>query len=377
MDWHRVFKACILLFSVFMFSIQMETSLENLMNPPIVVSEKKLTLSEIEPPMITICPSNQIDEEKLKTFGFDSYFDFLVGEINSSYPTNTSFWDIFNSVLTYEPRTDVEFHIVHEGKTKYKMTDFDKQFYPKFGYCWEITDYVLHKDLQLNILGKVKHALVFLTDKLQKTKPALTLFNHRGVAIELDKTKDLTYFIEIGIKSFSHPQTPDDCKDYTVNEYAKCIDQAFDNFTLDVFECQPPWLTTRHACTDMKWKENSNSMFEILSDFELLFKEIILFDIIEMKNFEAKKKCKRPCKEIRSLIRPGFAQTSQGSISTTLMFDEIVILTKDIVSYDFSNFLLDLGSSVGLWFGMSVLGLTDLGVNVLSLAKKTLKKIRK
>ncbi len=377
MGWLHVFKACILLFSVFMFSFQMETSLENLMNPPIVVSEKKLTLSEIEPPMITICPSNQIDEGKLKTFGFDSYFGFLVGEIKSSYQTNISFWDIFNSVLTYEPKTDVEFQIDHEGKPKYNMTDFVQQFYPKFGYCWEITDYVLHKDLQLKIPGKVNHALVFLTDKLQKTKPALALINHRGVAIELDKTKDLTYFIEIGIKSFSHPQTPDDCKDYTVDEYANCIDTAFDNFTLDVFECQPPWLTTRNACTEMKWKKNSKSMFDILPDFELLLKDIILFDIIEMKNFEAKKKCKRPCTEIRSLIRPGFAQSSQGSISTTLMFDEIVIFTKDIVSYDFSNFLLDLGSSVGLWFGMSVLGLTDLGVNVFSLAKKTLKKIRK
>ena len=91
MNWHRVFKACILLFSVFMFSIQMETSLENLMNPPIVVSEKKLTLSEIEPPMITICPSNQIDEEKLKTFGFDSYFDFLVGEINQPIQQTPAF----------------------------------------------------------------------------------------------------------------------------------------------------------------------------------------------------------------------------------------------------------------------------------------------
>ena len=41
-----------------------------------------------------------------------------------------------------------------------------------------------------------------------------------------------------------------------------------------------------------------------------------------------------------------------------------------MLAYDFSNYLIDIGSSLGLWFGLSVFGLADLMVMILQFANK-------
>ena len=53
-----------------------------------------------------------------------------------------------------------------------------------------------------------------------------------------------------------------------------------------------------------------------------------------------------------------------------LQFDNHVVHTKEMLAYDFSNFLIDIGSSLGLWFGLSVFGLADLVVRILQFANK-------
>ena len=371
-----ILKIPVFLIALSMFVFQMKISLENLFNPPIIVSEKKLSITEIDPPMITVCPLNQVDEEKLKYFGFDSYDKFLKGTIKPFHPTNISFWKIFEQVLTYDPYLDLNLEVKID-KSEYNTTNFVRQFYPKFGYCWELTDFDLTDALEIKIMGSVTRANVLLTDRLQRTKPALAISSHRGIAIEVDEYKDYTYFVEIGIKSFAKPLDPYYCKDFVENEFEKCVDEAFQKLELD-YVCQPPWLTLQQACTDMKWRKptetSSSFLFMIatnaLNDFWLYD------DIIEMKNFVEKKKCPKPCKEIRSLVRPGLTGTSRIQGRTTLLFDEIVIFTEDIISYDFTNFLLDLGSSVGLWFGISVIGLTDLIMDAFLMTKNAFMSLK-
>ena len=46
-----------------------------------------------------------------------------------------------------------------------------------------------------------------------------------------------------------------------------------------------------------------------------------------------------------------------------------------MLAYGFSGFLIDMGSSLGLWFGLSVFGITDLGVVILGTFSDTDKYI--
>ncbi len=49
----------------------MYISIGYLILPSVVVSIKNLKLTDIDPPMLTICPVRQFDTEKLKSYGYE------------------------------------------------------------------------------------------------------------------------------------------------------------------------------------------------------------------------------------------------------------------------------------------------------------------
>ena len=88
-----------------------------------------------------------------------------------------------------------------------------------------------------------------------------------------------------------------------------------------------------------------------------------LINIMKMELEELKFICKPPCVVTRANIRTGRSKDYLGvgrntprGFGITLIFDETVKYSKAIIGYGFSNFLIDFGSSVGLWFGISAIG---------------------
>ena len=88
----------------------------------------------------------------------------------------------------------------------------------------------------------------------------------------------------------------------------------------------------------------------------------------------AEMKCKNPCKKMTITLSPigeenGF---NVGDSSVTLRFDKLVKIERKMVVYTWFNFIIDVGSSLGLWLGLSAIGITDLGINSVVLVKKWL-----
>ena len=52
-----------------------------------------------------------------------------------------------------------------------------------------------------------------------------------------------------------------------------------------------------------------------------------------------------------------------------LNFDDQVVFTTKQLAYGPSDFLIDIGSSLGLWFGLSVFGISDLGISAFQWVK--------
>ncbi len=364
MQRRKVFQIALFMLSTIMFMYQMIESIGKLVDPPVLLMQKQVKLNEIEPPMITVCPLNQTDEEKLQSYGFKSYHDFLMGNIKATFPTNFSFGEIFEKSLVYIPDKEFSIQVDVNDQAVYKMSNFEKRFYPKYGYCWNLISYNIKPEMKVYITSssKIRTALIFITENLLNTRPALYLPSHTGGVIEIKSNEDKTYFIELEQHSVYNPRKPYECKHYSDDELEKCVDVAFENFTDPVFVCQPPWLTIRKQCADMNWRKKA---FKTLGDrlnFLILYETFTMFlnRIIEMESSYIHKKCPVPCAVIRSKVSPGFTKASSLPQGTWLVFKDIVLITENIISYNFSNFLIDLGSSVGLWFGISVIGLTDL-----------------
>ena len=51
--------------------------------------------------------------------------------------------------------------------------------------------------------------------------------------------------------------------------------------------------------------------------------------------------------------------TNDAFFSVDLLFNKNVVFKKKVLTYDIFNFVVDVGSSLGLWLGLSILNITD------------------
>ena len=133
-------------------------------------------------------------------------------------------------------------------------------------------------------------------------------------------------------------------------------------------DCIPPWLSSKHQC------------FSNISTYNHSKKEIS--EIIHLQFIEAKisKKltqvemnCKKPCRKMTnrvSLADKAFLGCNVASVE--FRFEKTVKVEKKIIVYTWFNFIVDVGSSLGLWLGLSALGITDLVIEAFMVAKKWL-----
>ena len=70
MNMIRAFKKLILVFLTAMFIFQASVAIGKLINPPVIDSTQRLSITTIDAPLITICPLNQINYTKFNQFGY-------------------------------------------------------------------------------------------------------------------------------------------------------------------------------------------------------------------------------------------------------------------------------------------------------------------
>ena len=93
---------------------------------------------------------------------------------------------------------------------------------------------------------------------------------------------------------------------------------------------------------------------------------------------EAEKVCKTPCRKMTNKVslRAENLNTIGGKENFAyiyLNFKKTVRVEKKIVVYTLFNFIIDVGSSLGLWLGLSALSIVDLAFEFLKLAIKLVK----
>ena len=96
-----------------------------------------------------------------------------------------------------------------------------------------------------------------------------------------------------------------------------------------------------------------------------------------MSNIRFEEECRQSCKETTYIVNEKGAKNhyvSQASVT----FNQKVLVTEKVANYDMFKYIIDVGSSLGLWLGLSILGLHDLVVMTVQFVKNTfiIKKIK-
>ena len=156
------------------------------------------------------------------------------------------------------------------------------------------------------------------------------------------------------INNNKDPRTSGGCVHYENDQFENCIDDEVQNWIKPEIGCNPPWLSKKDQC--------KNKTISITDGYYVKAMQIIQQEDTTFENV-----CSKPCieKKFNSRIR-AYGQTDN---QIKLSFNTNVQYNGKIVTYHFTNFLIDFGSSLGLWFGLSVIGLFELGILMLNFFK--------
>ena len=369
----KVIELLVLAFSICMFCYQTQIAIQRWIYPPIVDSNDVYNIADAELPVITICAKNQFDQHSMRDFGYNSTTS-LLGGIDARNPQVFS-WGALDNLSFFEVVDEIQFFDKVEPYAVYDKQDgnfeklrYEKRFYPMFGWCADVVHYPMTDSGQVALEiraqrktgGSFFDAEVFLTAKKLRTKHTINKQSHIGSKIIIRHKEDYEFMVEVKQMSNYDPRNPDACKEFEDNDFEKCANEELKDIFKPVFKCYPPWISSQNQCNGIiKKTEEMKNLTGIKSHIEKTIKEIV-----EMKTFSAKKKCFTPCSFIRSTLISTGIEKGEGLYSSTitLNFNEVVLHRTKRLAYEFSDFLIDMGSSLGLWFGLSVFGITDLVV---------------
>ena len=374
-------KLFILAFSSCMFTYQTLITIHNLRSPPVVDSTERLNIEDVDSLMVTICPLNQWNISKLKEFGYEDEFYLLLGFANESKAFvgsgaqhNLTFEQLFQKVKNFNLSNPKIMSSVNGMIEENISTELI--FYPKFGLCYELVNLTVTKNIFLTIRvntqeGENVPTQVLITDKRLRTRHTVHTESHWGSSIVIEQGMDYSYLIKVEQISNFDPQTPADCKTYDEEEFDQCSDEELQQIWKPLINCNPPWVSSNNHCIGELnlTRKIAESMFDN--------SYVPVASIYEMVTYLKKDICIKACNVTQASISPSEKKKSRYATASNqtylrLNFASEVLYTTKKFAYGPSEFLIDMGSSLGLWFGLSVFGITDLCI----IAFQWLKKMR-
>ena len=370
----KLLKKVVLLVATLSFAFQCRVAVEKLFNPPTLTTTQVVDISYVDPPLITICLDHQNiffpdDDAVTLADHLRGYKSWRLNPENKTMEQMLDDWneDKFEFLYGLPPRVKNM-----EGR----RINLTRVYLPKFGMCWETNDYEPMLGLEVRPSRK---ATIFVTDKMQRVYPSLAFSSHSGEKITHSRWSKKVYGVKVEVIDNHSPVDDDDtCKEYAAEEmnYKDCVDKKLKQKLLPTLGCMPPWLSPDNHCQGVTDQTSSNftRFMDILYSQD--FTRDVLEPVLYKDRLAAELECPQPCITTNNIIvlKDEPSGTSLSSAETILKFDKDAKLTTTVVTYHLSDFLVDVGSLLGFWMGLSVFGLTDLAENLAALIKSSFKK---
>ena len=203
----RSINFILLAISFIMFSYQAMVAVNQFLNPPVVDSTETSTITDIEPPLITICPKGQFYTGDGKGLGYDDLNDLLIGKDTKN---NITAWGAQYNMTFEDLNEEINILDTDFPKLEFRMddgplmkADYEKRFYPSFGRCIDFSNYTITGNLELTIHIDTQSsygtngAEVFLTDKKLRTRSTIHKPSHWGPSILIREWYSYEYMVKL------------------------------------------------------------------------------------------------------------------------------------------------------------------------------------
>ena len=343
-----------------LFVYQFQYSIYKLVNVPIIQLASSSTFEEINKPLIYLCQDGQFNYATAREKGYSSLTGFTTGHLdktdnyswNGKYGNST--YQELKDLFYQADYTDVNSHISNTNDLFHTIQPAKQElfaFYPK-GNCLHITP-----TQTIAWVTSSKRSTLFILDPVRVPKFGITGSNFGRISLGPTGNgyfEGMTYKLQIIIddKSIHDGVT---CNNYEKNSYEDCVTNVLEKGMMKCYGCLPPWFShdTNLTCKEGKMLVISDieKQHEIKNEFYKLNTGL---------KMKLMKPCLPPCIKMRfSLEEVDHYYNRLDNSQVQLRIKNDVTIYTDKYAYDMFNLVIDLGSSLGLWLGLSALSIVE------------------
>ena len=356
------FRSVFQFFAVGVFVYQMQNSFKKYYDHPMVQQSSILSFdkNKIKIPLMYICQDSEFDYVMARNYGYYYLWQVLVGKLHKSNNftwkgkfENQTFVGLQNMIFNF----DNDHTVLNSQQNKndnWQPTSVQKIFIPPFGFCTKVG-----KSTGIVWANSTTETNIFLVDpalenniRISSMKYGTFKFGPSGDGF----FEEFIYEVELRV----YDSSVDDgitCVNYerTGSRYGECIENMLQEKFLLWFGCLPPWFSNdlNNVC--------DADMHKVINDVEILQEiENEFVNLVTGYELDMFKECFPPCQNMQldyNLRRHIPRRLDYANIRLMLK-DEVTVFTY-VHAYDWFNLLVDLGSALGLWLGLSVLSIFD------------------
>ena len=339
-------KRCflILVFAIFLYQIQ--NSIKNFIDPPIIQITSITTVDQNQNPIVYLCHFKQYSNDKGQEYGYKWKEQFLLGNLTDNNGNLT--WKGKNGNLNFVqaqntlyvgPKTNFDVEI-SENLTIWEKAATEPVFFPSVGTCTKIP-----------LAGKILKIFTNTPSYLLLVDPAkdnnLRVSEIDNAQIDMDQViwAGEQYFVkaayELEITMYDHKIHANSlCTSYQEKRstYGECIRNELYLKLLETYGCLPPWFLVGSNITCEETVTVGNPPYEVLKEFLDEIKRLN-----DGYNMNLMKKCLPPCVMMNAkLARKSFDYKKDGALIKVEQKKEVLVYT-DAYAYNIFNLVVDLG----------------------------------
>ena len=355
------------LFAFFIFVYQMKNSISKYVEKPVAQLVSTVNFEQISEPLIYVCQKGQFNYTISKQHGYKDYSHLVLGTIdgfgNASWNGNhndKSFQELQNLIFQRN-YSKVDTHIYNHLTDAWEDLKNVNVYINPHGFCIKLDK--INRDLIQIVTSK--ESTLFIVDPFHAN--TVTLLGRANSFLDIGHQENGLYessYFDLEVNLYdSSIMNGHSCADYEIlgTSYGECLKNNLKDFMLKSLGCLLPWFPDQHhpICKFVEKTEANDKAFTEIKKFLVGWKNTL-------------HQCLPPCHRMSFRLKLVDEWVRENEARVEFDIPNNVTVLRDYYAYDEFSLIVDLGSALGLWMGLSALDIFQSWLYLLKFTKKFL-----